>query len=95
MTIQLQDYLGGDESSCHYIAWDGYKSSIVLNEHGKPLSVHDQNFIHNGKNPLNSHVKLLQLGANICYLEHLGLVCNKFMFDEYGLKLEDIRCINR
>lgn len=87
--------LGGDDSSCHSIAWDGWKLFIVLNEHGEPLSLHDQNFIHNGKNPLNNHVRLLQLGADICCLEHLGLVCSKFMFDKYGLKLEDIQCIDR
>jgi hypothetical protein len=51
--------LGGDESSCHSIAWDGWKLFIVLNEHGEPLSLHDQNFIQNGKNPLNNHVRLL------------------------------------
>ncbi len=66
-----------------------------LNEHGESLSLHDQNFIHNGNNPLNSHVRLLQLGAYSFCLEHLGLVCNKFMLDEYGLKLEDIWCIDR
>jgi hypothetical protein len=41
VTIQLHDYLGGDESSCHSIAWDGWKLSIVFNEHGKPLNLHD------------------------------------------------------
>jgi hypothetical protein len=87
--------LGGDESNCHHIAWDGWKLYIVLNEHGEPLSLHDQNFIHNGKNPLNNHVRLSQLGANICCLEHLELVCIKFMFDEYGRKLEDIWCIDK
>jgi hypothetical protein len=50
---------------------------FVLNEHREPSSLHDQDYIHNGKkmiNPLNSHVWLLQLGVNICCLEHLGLM---------------------
>jgi hypothetical protein len=31
----------------------------------------------------------------MCCLEHIGLVYNKFNFDEHGLKLEDVKCQDR
>jgi hypothetical protein len=57
------------------------------------LGLHDQDFIHNGKkiiNPLDSLVKTLQLGRDVCVLGHIGLVHNKFTFDQHGLRDEDV-----
>lgn len=42
-------------------------------------------------NPLNSPVKTTQLGEDVCCLEHIGQVYNKFMFDQHGLRLEDVK----
>jgi hypothetical protein len=55
-------------------------------------------FIHNGKkliNPLDSLVKVLQLGSDVCCLKHIGLIYNTFKFDEHGLRLEDVTRTDR
>jgi hypothetical protein len=60
--------------------------------------LHDQDCIHNGKkliNPLDSLMRSLQLGANTCFLERIGLVYNKYTFDQHGLQLGDIQRIDK
>ncbi len=55
-------------------------------------------YIHNGKkpiNPLDSHVKFSQLGVEICFLEHIGQIYNKYIFDQHGLKLGDRQRTNK
>jgi hypothetical protein len=42
-------------------------------------------------NPLDSHVKTMQLGEGVCCLEHIGQVFNKFTFDQHSLRLEDVK----
>jgi hypothetical protein len=61
-------------------------------------NLHNHDYIHNEKkliNPLDSPVRVLQLGGDICCLEHVGLVYNKFSVDEHRLKLEDIHQTDR
>jgi hypothetical protein len=68
--------------------------SARVNADGGIYGLHDQDFIHNGKkliNLLDSPVRVLQLGGDMCYLEHIGLIYNRFTFDEYGLKLKDVK----
>jgi hypothetical protein len=75
------------------ISWPGWVMSGTVIASGQVQGLHDQDFIHNGKkliNPLDSPVRVLQLGGDICCLEHLGMVYNKFSYDEHGLRLEDI-----
>jgi len=60
--------------------------------------LHDQDFIHNGKkliNPLDSVVKCLQLGADVCHLDHIGQVYQKFGIDQHGLRKEDVEGTDR
>jgi hypothetical protein len=48
--------------------------------------------VYNGKkliNPLDSPARVLQLGGDICCLEHVSLVYVKFQLDEHGLYKED------
>jgi len=87
-----------DPQNRRSIAWEGWSFSTPVSSDGDPTGLHDQDFIHNGKkliNPLDSPVRVLQLGMDICCLEHVGLVYNSFKFDEHGLKLEDIHRIDR
>ncbi len=44
---------------------------------------------------MDSHVKSLQLGVEICFLEHIGQMYNKHTFDQHGLKLGDIQRTNK
>jgi hypothetical protein len=76
------------------IPWDGWLLSAGRRDNEAVCGLHDQDFIHNGKkliNPLDSPVRILQLGGDMCCLEHIGLVYNRFTFDKHGLKLEDIQ----
>jgi hypothetical protein len=60
--------------------------------------LHDQDFIDNGKkliNLLDSLVRVLQLGGDICCLEHVGQIYNKFTYDQHGLRLKDKNCTDR
>ena len=83
------------------VEWLGWLLTTRLDRVGDALSLHDQNFIHNGKklvNPLDFLVCVLQLGGDICALEHLGLIYTKYTYDQHGLKLEDVQrsnCQNR
>ena len=46
-----------------------------LNVAGDVWGFHDQDYIHNAKklvNPMDNRVKLLQLGSNTIYFEHIG-----------------------
>ena len=80
------------------VNWLGSKLSGSVLDSGQVVGLHDQDFVHNGKkliNPLDSAVKSLQLGADICLLEHIGQVYNKFTYDDHGLRLEDVQRTDR
>jgi hypothetical protein len=80
------------------ISWPGWVMSGTVIASGQVQGLHDQDFIHNGKkliNPLDSPIQVLQLGGDICCLEHLDMVYNKFSYDEHGLRLEDIQRTDR
>ena len=83
----LQDYKSKDGT--HYkISWKGWFLYVKLEGDGCVLGLHDQDYIHNGKifvNPLDSLVKVLQLGSDLVAFEHVGLVYNQFNSDEHGL----------
>jgi hypothetical protein len=95
--LMLLDYLTTTQNR-YTVPWEGWLMSAGLDNEGRIHGLHDQDFIHNGKkliNPLDSPVRILQLGGDMCCLEHIGLVYNKFNFDEHGLKLEDVKCQDR
>jgi hypothetical protein len=76
------------------VLWDGWMLLIALNEDGSVTELYDQDYIHNGKkliNPLDRPVEIFQLGGDSCALDHIGLVYNRFIFDEYGLIQEDVK----
>ena len=86
------------EGSRFKVDWPGWVMSASFTIVGHVKNLHDQDYIHNGKkliNPLDSPVRLLQLGGDVCCLEHLGFVYNMFSFDEHGLRWEDIDKTNR
>ena len=56
--------------------------------------LHDHDYIHNGKklvNHLDRPMKVLQLSVDLLTCEHIGLVYNRFSFDEHGLWAEDVQ----
>jgi hypothetical protein len=80
------------------ISWLWWVMSRTVTAAGQVQGVHDQDFIHNRKkliNSLDSLVRVLQLDGDVCCLEHLSLVYNKFSCDEHGLRLEDIQRTGR
>ena len=80
------------------IPWEGWSLSCEWLEENKVRGLHDQDFIHNGKkliNLLDSCVKNLQLGADVCFLDHLGQVYQKFAIDQHGLRKEDVQRTDR
>ena len=91
--LMLTDYksLVGEWLS---INWEGWLRTASADEDGNCKVLHDQDWIHNGKkliNPLDSPVKTLQLGEDGVFHTHLGIIYNKYTFDEHGLKLEDVQ----
>jgi hypothetical protein len=69
---------------CLKIEWLGWLMFAKLNEAQDAWGLHDHDYIHNGKkliNPLDNPVRFLQLGAKTYFLEHIGLVYNKYTFD--------------
>jgi hypothetical protein len=84
--------------SRYELPWEGFVLSASVVHSGSVSGLHDQDFIHNGKkliNPLDSLVRVLQLGGDVCYLEHVSQMYNKFSFDEHGLRLEDVNRTDR
>ena len=72
--------------------WPGWVFTATLDFDGNATGLYDQDFIHNGKkliNPMDSLVRTPQLGCDVVTLTYLGLIYNKFMCDQHGLKLED------
>ena len=95
--LMLEDYKAVEGTRLK-VEWHGWLFSASLDAAGNVKGLHDQDFIHNGKkliNPLDSPVRVLQLGCDIAILEHVGMVYNKFTQDEHGLKLEDTTRMDR
>lgn len=80
------------------IDWEGWLLIASFDEDGNCKGFHDLDWIHNGKklmDPLDSPVKILQLGEDRAFYTHLEMIYNKYSFDEHGLKLEDVKRKNR
>lgn len=91
--LMLADYTSG-AGSRGSINWEGWLLTTSVDTEGKWSGLHDQDWIHNGKkliNPLDSPVKTLQLGEDGAFHTHLGMLYNKYTFDDHGLKLEDVQ----
>lgn len=74
------------------VEWSGWFFSSSLDTVSDAKGFHDQYFIQNVKNlinPLDSPVRVLQLGGDVTLLKHVEMIYNKFTHDEHGLKLED------
>ena len=90
--LMLHDYRTKEGSRLD-VGWDGWLLSASMNSEGDAFGLHDQDYVHNGKkmiNPLLSSVRCLQLGEDVCLLQHVGHVYNRFTADEHGLRQEDI-----
>jgi hypothetical protein len=88
----LKDYTSsvGTNFGTDWPSWVMTASSISA---GYVRNLHDHDYIQIGKkliNSLDSPVQVLQLGGDVCCLEHLRFVYNTFSFDEHGLPCEDI-----
>ena len=91
--LMLKDYKS-DVGKRLKLEWEGWLFSASLDDNGDARGLHDQDYIHNRKkliNPLDSPVRVMQLGGDLCILEHIGLVYQKFTADDHGLKLEDVK----
>jgi hypothetical protein len=90
--LMLADYLS-DAGKRYRILWDGWLMSACIDLEGRVFGLHDEDYVYNGKkliNPLDSPVRsVLQLGGDICCLEHVSLIYVKFQLDEHGLYKED------
>ena len=89
--LMLVDYKSNSNPRLQ-VEWPGWIFSATVDSLGNATGLHDQDFIHNGKkliNPVDSLVRTPQLGGDVVTLTHLGLVYNKFMCDQHGLKLDD------
>jgi hypothetical protein len=83
----LKDYTA-QVGSRYDIPWEGFVFSTVKIGHALVIGSHDQDFIHNGNkliNSLDSLVRVLQLGGDICCLEYVSQIYNKFTYDQHGL----------
>jgi hypothetical protein len=83
----LQDYTSR-EGQRYELMWEGFVFLGVVRADGLVYGLHDQDFIHNGKkliNLLDSPVQILQFGRDVCCLEHVEQMYNKYNFDQYGL----------
>ena len=85
----------GDRLSVGWIEW--LFTATKTNEEGI-AGLHNQDYNHNRKklvNPLDSPTRVMQLGSEVCLLKYIGLVYQKFTYDQHGLKLEDVKRIDR
>ena len=74
------------------VDWEGWIFTSVVNADGKATSLHDQDYIHNGKkllNPIDSNVWMLRLDGDLALHQHICQVFNRFTVDQHGLLQED------
>ena len=73
--------------------WERWLFSAGVDDNGDAFGLHDEDYIHNGKkliNPIDQGGRTLMLGGDVCMLEHVGAIYNKFTQDEHGLRQGDI-----
>lgn len=78
------------------VEWQGSLFTLSLNGDGDAHSLHNKDFIHNGKklvNPLDSVV--LMLGGDMVAIDHFWKEYNKMTYEKHGLKLKDIKWKDR
>jgi len=83
--LMLADYKLMEDTRLK-VDWPGWLFSAGLDANSDAFGLHDQDYIHNGKkliNPLDSPVRDLMLGGDICTIEHVAQVFNKFTQDEH------------
>ena len=86
----LQDYRSSLESRLT-VEWEGWVFTSAVNVDGEATSLHDQDYIHNGKkllNALDNNVRTLRLGADIALHQQICQVFNRFIVDQHGLLQE-------
>jgi hypothetical protein len=80
------------------VEWDGWMFSAGLHNSGDIWGLHDQDFVYNGKkliNSLDSPVRVLQLGSETCFLEHVGHIYSKYSVDQHDLNNGNIIRVDR
>jgi hypothetical protein len=68
--IHTKDYIY-EIGQMYDISWTGFLLSACVDSDNAMAGFHDQDFIHNGKkliNPLDSPMRVLHLGADVCFL---------------------------
>lgn len=81
----LEDY-AAQVGSKYGIPWEGFVFFAMKIRHALVTNLQDHDFIDNGKkliNPLDSLVRVFQLGGDICCLEHKGQIYNKFTYNQH------------
>ena len=80
----------------YQILWEGWRIT-GLYDGFKVTRLHDQDYIHNGKNLVN-HLFIgrrdLIVGEELINFNHVGMVYDNFKVDNHKLKIEDIERID-
>ena len=83
----LKDYKC-KEGTQFVVDWPGWFLTAHIADGTKVSGLHNQDYIHNGKkpvNPLDSVARTLMLGGDLCSINHLGMVYNTFSYAQHGL----------
>ena len=89
--LMLKDYYS-TRAMRYQIPWEGW-SLIGLYDGFKVIALHDQDYVHNGKNlvnPLFSGRQDLIVEKELISFNHVRMVYNNFKVDHHKLKIEDI-----
>jgi len=88
----LQDYKS--QEGCRLeLDWDGWIFTASLNSDEDAFGLHDQDCIYNSKKLISrlfSSIQCMQLRGDVCLLQHVGDVYNRFSVNEYGHRQEDV-----
>ena len=74
------------------VDWTSWIFTSATNVAGEATGLHDQDYIYNGKkplNPLHSNFCTLRLGTKMALHQQICQVFNCFMVDQHGLLQED------
>ena len=92
----LEDYYS-KECMRYQITWEGWRLTSLYDGF-KVIGIHDQDYIHNGKNlvnPLFSGRQDLIVGEDLISFNHVRMAYNNFEVDDHKLKIEDIERVDR
>jgi hypothetical protein len=93
----LTDYLSSHGTRLR-VPWAGWIFFAALLDNQGIWGLHDQDFVYNGRkliNPLDSAARIFQWGTKVCALEHIGMVYQRFTYDDHNHCLEDVQQVDR